>query len=694
MFKTVAMEFSGKPLSIEVGKLAKQADGAAMIRYGETAVFVSAVAEKKLRKEIASDFLPLTVDYRERAMAVGKIPGGFYKREGKPTDRETLISRLIDRPLRPLFGDNFFFEVQILATVYSADTENDPGLMAVIGASSALTVSDIPFNGPIAAVRVGYINGQFVANPTRTELEASTMNIVVAGSEDAIMMVEGGANNLPDDLVVDAIFFGHQAMQPIIALQRELQKAVGKPKRTVTPKLVNREWQDIISSRYQAQIRALFDLPSKLERQRRFDLLRDEVVTFMAQGRDLTEADKYQILAIFGEIEEKVFRRMLIKENVRIAGRGFEEVRPIECEVGLLARTHGSALFTRGETQAFAITTLGTAADEQRIEGLEGESSKAFMLHYNFPPFSVGEVRMNRGPGRREIGHGALAERALEKVLPLPDDFPYTIRLVSDIMESNGSSSMATVCSGCLALMDAGVPIQMPVAGIAMGLMMEGDEYRVLSDIMGEEDHMGDMDFKVAGTSEGITALQMDNKLGGISKDILREAILQAKRGIKQILDIMSETLNAPRDDLSAYAPRIFIIKIKPDRVKDIIGPGGKIIKKIIEETGVKIDVDDDGKVQIAAGNESAAKKALRMIMEQTQEAVIGKVYDGKVKRITDFGAFIEIIPGLEGLLHISQMSNKRINKVTDVMQEGDTVTVKVLEIDPAGKVRLGKKDL
>ena len=689
MDRKVEIEFHGRPLSIEVGRLAKQADGAALVSYGETVLLVTAVAAKTAREGL--DFFPLTCDYQERTFAAGKIPGGFFKREGRPSEKEVLTSRLIDRPIRPLFPDGFRAETQVIATVLSHDRENDPDIIAILGASAALQVSDIPFNGPIAAIRMGCINGQLVVNPTQAQLEQTTLNLVVAGSRDGIVMVEGGAKMLAEDLMLDALFTAHQEMQRILDMQDELQRALGRPKRTVVTTAFDAALFKQVEAQLRPRVDAAFRLVAKQERAGAVRQAEEEVLGALAQ--EFPERSSV-LREMCDEVKSRVMRQAIISEGRRVDGRGLTDIRSISCEVGVLPRTHGSAVFTRGETQALAVATLGTSSDEQKIDALIGEHYKKFMLHYNFPPFSVGEVKFLRSPGRREIGHGALAERALQAVLPTEDEFPYTIRVVSEILESNGSSSMATVCGGTLSLMDAGVPIKAPVAGIAMGLIKEGDEVRVLSDILGDEDHLGDMDFKVAGTTDGITALQMDIKIGRVTRDIMRAALYQAREGRLHILKAMAATLSGPRTDISSHAPRITTLKIRPDKIRDVIGPGGKVIRGIIEETGVKIDVEDDGTVLVASIDGASMQRAIDLIRGITAEAEVGKIYTGTVRKIVDFGAFVEILPGTDGLLHISQIGPGRVKSVSDVLKEGDRVTVKVLEIDKQGKIRLSRKEL
>jgi polyribonucleotide nucleotidyltransferase len=668
--------------------MAKQAGGAALVQYGETVVLATAVASDSARPGI--DFFPLTVDYQEKTFAAGKIPGGFFKREGRPAEKEVLTSRLIDRPIRPLFPRGFLCETQIIATVLSIDKENDPDMVALIGASAALHVSDIPFHGPVAAVRIGRKDGAFVINPLQPDYDALDLSVVVAGSKDSIVMVEGGARGLSEDVVLDALYTAHAEMQAVIEMQEELRGAVGKAKREVVAPAVDADLSARVEALAAEKISQALEFTAKQERASALREVEADVATAALlefPDRESAVRDAYE------KVKKRTFRRTIAMQKRRLDGRGPTEVRPISCEVEVLPRTHGSALFTRGETQALAVTTLGTSSDEQKIDALIGEHYKKFMLHYNFPPFSVGEVKFLRSPGRREIGHGALAERALVGVLPAEEEFPYTIRLVSEILESNGSSSMATVCGGTLSLMDAGVPIKAPVAGIAMGLIKEGDEITVLSDILGDEDHLGDMDFKVAGTAQGITALQMDIKIQGVTKEIMRQALHQARDGRLHILDAMNRALSEPRKSISAHAPRIVTLKIRPEKIRDVIGPGGKVIRGIIEETGVKIDVEDDGTVYVASSDQTSMQRAIDLIEGITVEAQVGKIYKGTVRRIVDFGAFVEILPGTDGLLHISQIGPGRVQRVSDVLKEGDQIPVKVLEIDRSGKIRLSRKE-
>jgi len=688
MIKKVELDFHGRPLSIEVGKVAKQADGAALVRYGETVVLVTAVAAQELKTD--TDFFPLTVDYQEKTFAAGKIPGGFFKREGRPSEKEILTCRLIDRSIRPLFSEGLRCETQLIATVLSADRENDPDVVAMLGASVALQVSDIPFNGPLAGVRIGRINGRWVINPTQSQLLESDMDIFLSGSRDAIVMVEGGAKMVPEDEILEALFTGHEAIQPLLQIQEEIRREIGKPKRQVPlaeldPAIVRQVEQLALSKLQQA-----IEIPEKLERYKQIGEIKGEVVAKMLAEFPQKEKD---IKGAFDELKRNCFRGLIIQRERRIDGRGLKDIRPITCEVEILPRTHGSALFTRGETQALVVTTLGTASDEQKIDALIGEHYKKFMLHYNFPPFSVGEVKFLRGPSRREIGHGNLAERALLPVLPPEESFPYTIRIVSEVLESNGSTSMATVCGGSLSLMDAGVPVSAPVAGIAMGLIKEGEHVRVLSDILGDEDHLGDMDFKVAGTPNGVTSLQMDIKISGVNRDIMRQALYQAREGRLHILGIMTETMGSHRASVSGHAPRITTLKVRPEKIREIIGPGGKVIRGIIEATGVKMDVEDDGTVTIASIDEAASRKAIEMVQKIAAEAEVGKIYKGTVRKIVDFGAFVEIFPGTDGLIHISQLAPERVRRVSDILKEGDEVMVKVLEIDRQGKIRLSRKE-
>ncbi len=680
-------DFHNGPITLETGWIAKQAGGAVIVRQGDTVVLCTVCrADPKPNQ----DFFPLTVEYQERAYAAGKIPGGFFKREGRPAEAEILVCRLIDRPIRPLFPDHYFDEVQVICTVVSADGVNSPDVLAICGASAALHISDIPFHGPIAGVRVGRINGQLVINQSRREFANSDLDFVVAGTKDSIVMVEGGAKFVPESEVLDALYFGHREIQKIIALQEELRAKVGKPK-IAAP--VKQHDEAILASAKKIigdKLAKALSTVQKAERRDSIQAVRTEVLTTLAAEFPDRAGE---VKAILEEETSNIMRGRILEEGIRIDGRDLTTVRPIECEVGLIPRAHGSALFTRGETQAIVTATLGTSSDAQRIDALTEHAEKSFMLHYNFPPYSTGEAKMLRGTGRREVGHGALAERALRQVLPAESQFPYVIRIVSDITESNGSSSMASVCGGSLAMMDAGVPIVEPVGGVAMGLVVEGEKVAVLTDILGDEDHFGDMDFKVCGTKRGITALQMDIKCRGLARETMARALDQARAGRLHILAEMEKTLNTSRKELSLFAPQIQTIKINPDKIRDIIGPGGKTIRSITETTGVKIDIEDDGTVKIASSDGESAKRAIEIIKGLTEEAEIGKVYAGVVKRVTDFGAFVEILPGMEGLVHVSQLADYRVNEVTDVVREGDEVMVRVLDIDRQGRIRLSRKE-
>ncbi len=688
---TRELTLGSQTLSFQTGKLAKQADGSVLVRLGDSVVLVTACYAANPREGI--DFLPLTVDYREYTYASGRIPGGFFKREGKPADKEVLTSRVIDRPIRPLFPAGWRHETQIIALVLSADTQNDTDVLALTGASAALALSEIPFHTTIAGVRVGLVDGQYVINPTYEQRKKSKIDLVVAGSRDGIVMVEAGAKEATEEEVVQALDAAHAAIRKIVGVIEDLAKAAGKTKLQVQKKAIGKEFYREVEEKIYVPLSEAMRIRGKLENYDRVDQLLDELIASMPEGE---VQRKVEAKAIFKELKEKVLREEVLDRRVRLDGRKFDEVRPIWSEAGVLPRTHGSVVFTRGETQALVTCTLGTADDQQKIEHVEGEMYKRFMLHYNFPPFSVGEVAFLRGPGRREVGHGALAERALTPMIPAEDKFPYTIRIVSDILESNGSSSMASVCGGSMAMMDAGVPLGAPVAGIAMGLIMDepSGKYAILSDIAGAEDHYGDMDFKVAGTAAGITALQMDIKVTGINADIMREALQQARTGRLHILGKMAETLSEGRKSVSAYAPRIVSIKIPVDKIRDVIGPGGKMIRSIIERTGVKIDVEDDGRVNVASVDEASAQKAINIIQELTATAELNKTYLGKVQRITDFGAFVEIMPGTDGLLHVSEIANHRVKDVRDELKEGEQVLVKVINIDPTGKIRLSRKAL
>ncbi len=687
MAHSTAVEIGGRTLTLETGRVARQADGAVMVRYGGTVVLATVVATRTPLEGI--DFFPLTVDYRERAYAGGRIPGGFFKREGRPVEKEILTSRLIDRPLRPLFPKAFKHEVQVLDLVISGDQENDPDVLAMVGSSAALVISGIPFNGPVGAVRVGLVDGRLVANPTAAQRAVSTLDLVMAGTEEAVLMVEAGAKEVPEEMMVRAIAFGHEQCRALARAQKELRAAAGKPAWPFDPHAGD---DAALEARVRelavAKIAQALAIHEKQARAQAMNQAFEEV--FQALGADA--AIKGPAREAFEKVEKAEVRRMVLEKGVRVDGRGLSETRPITSEVAYLPRAHGSALFTRGETQALVAVTLGTKQDEQKIENLTGEFYRHFMLHYNFPSFSVGEVRRFGGPGRREIGHGALAERAVAAVLPTKEAFPYTVRVVSDILESNGSSSMATVCGASLSLMDAGVPLRAPVAGIAMGLIKEGDRVAILTDIMGTEDHYGDMDFKVAGTEAGVTALQMDIKMAGVSTELMGKALAQAREARLHVLAKMRETIEKPRPELSPYAPRFVTIKIRPEKIREVIGPGGKVIRGIQEQTGVKIDVEDDGRVTVFSADNSAVQKAVAIIQDIVREVEVGRIYIGKVKKIVEFGAFVEVIPGTEGLLHISQIDETRIRAVTDVLAEGDEVLVKVIEVDPSGKIRLSRK--
>jgi polyribonucleotide nucleotidyltransferase len=688
MFISKSVKIGNNTLTIDTGKLARQANGAVTVRYGDTMVLVTAVASDEELED--NDFFPLSVEYREKTYAAGKIPGGFFKREGRPSEKEILSARLIDRPIRPLFPEKFNSEIQIIATIISMDKENDADVLAAVGASAALCISDIPFEGPIASVRVGKLDGQFVINPTFSEVTKCSLEFIVAGSEDSIVMVEGEAKEISESEMIEAIKIAHEDIKKIIGLQKELISEVVKEKREITEVVL----PDNIESRTEKlAIEKLHDallIKEKKERRKAISDIKGEVHEKLAEDYPGNEKIIDELLY---NLEKKETRLMMLKSGIRLDGRKAEEIRDITCEIGYLPRSHGSAVFTRGQTQSLGVTTLGTRIDEQRIDALEGESYKNYMLHYNFPPFSTGEVKMMRGTSRREIGHGNLAERAFKPVLPQDNLFPYTIRIVSDILESNGSSSMATICSASLSLMDAGVPIKSSVAGIAMGLVKEEDDLMILSDILGEEDHLGDMDFKVAGTREGITAIQMDIKIKGISFEIMESALERAKKGRMHILDIMDSTINKAREDLSKYAPRIQTIKVPMDKIGIVIGPSGKTIKKIIEDTGVSIDIEDDGTTNIASADMEALKKAMNMVNALVKNPEIGEYYRGKVKKVTNFGAFVEILPGKEGMIHISEIDITRTNRVTDVLNVGDFVDVIVKKIDAEGKIGLSRKD-
>ncbi|MBP2654901.1 MAG: pnp [Firmicutes bacterium] len=683
------MQLGGRSLIIETGKMAKQAGGAVLVRYGDTAVLVTATASAEPREGI--DFFPLTVDYEEKLYSVGKIPGGFIKREGRPSEAAILAGRLIDRPIRPLFAEGFRNDVHVVATVLSVDQNNPPDIAAMIGASCALCLSDIPFGGPIGGVRVGQIDGQLIINPTIEQQERSELNLVVAGTKDAVLMVEAGAKELSEETILEAIMFGHSVIQQIVAFQESIVLEAGKSKRVMkiyeVPADINTAVREFVTDKLKTAV-------ANADKQTREEQTKQVKTDTLAYFAEFYPDNAKEVAYVVQKVLKEIVRKMITVDKIRPDGRRIDEVRPVTCEVSLLARTHGSALFTRGQTQALTVTTLGAIGDEQILDGLGVEESKRYMHHYNFPSFSVGETRSSRGPSRRDYGHGALAERALVPVIPSEKEFPYTIRLVSEILESNGSSSMASVCGSTMSLMDAGVPIKAPVAGVAMGLVKDGDHYTILTDIQGLEDALGDMDFKVAGTKQGVTAIQMDIKIAGINKDILTTALEQAKRGRMHIMGIMMETINQPRSELSPFAPRIITMQIDPDKIRDVIGPGGKIIKKIIEETGVTIDIEDDGKVFIAAVDVEAGNKAVKIIENLIKEVEIGGIYLGKVTRLMNFGAFVEILPGKEGMVHISQLALERVAKVEDVVNPGDEIMVKVIEIDRQGRINLSRKVL
>ncbi len=688
MIKSSSIEMNGRILHMETGRIARQASGAVVVTMGETVVLVTTVGTDEVREGI--DFLPLTVEYREMSYAAGRFPGNYFRRDmGRPSERETLVSRLIDRPLRPLFPDNYFFETQIMASVLSTDKENDPDVLAILGASAALEVADIPFQGPIAAVRVGRLNGELIANPTISQLAESDIDMIVAGNRSAVVMVEGGAEFVSEADMTDAILFAHQALQPLLDMQDEIRESVGTPKRELPPLEPDRELHQRVTERAEAGLREVITIADKKARQDKRRLLTREVVQALASDYEGREGD---IRNAFHDLEKEMVRSLVLEEKRRIDGRSFTDVRDIECMVGVLPRVHGSALFIRGETQALVLTTLGTEMDSQRIESIHGDTFRRFLFHYNFPPYSVGEAKRPGGPGRREIGHGALARRALLPVVPEDDSFQYTLRVVSEILESNGSSSMASVCGGSMSMMDAGVTIKAAVAGVAMGLMSDGNNIAVLTDIIGDEDHFGDMDFKVAGTREGITALQMDIKIDGITREVFESALEQARQARMHILDKMDQAIPKPRTSISQYAPTITTLQVHPEKIRTIIGPGGRTIREITAATDARIEVDDSGKVLISASDGERSKAAVDMITKLIQDAEVGSLYLGKVRKIMDFGAFVEILPGTDGLVHISQLDNQRVNKVTDVLKEGDEVLVKVIDIDKNGRIALSRK--
>ena len=687
METTLSTEIGGKTLSIQTGKVAKQASGSVVVRYGDTIVLVTTVSA---HQERPSSFLPLSVEYQEKIYAAGRIPGNYFRREiGRPSEKETLTARLIDRPIRPLFPKKYRYETQVIATVLSMDQENDPDTLAMLGASAALTISDIPFAGPIASVRVGRINGQLIVNPGISTWEESDLNIIVAGSKTGVVMVEGGGNLISETDMLEAIFFAHEAMQPLIDIQTQLQKTHGLAKRPYAPPEKDEKLVELLAKQASEPMHEKIIIPEKTKRYAALREFKAQQIEILGEAYADREEEIYEIL---NDLQKTICRDIILKEGSRIDGRKFDEIRQINCETNILPRPHGSALFTRGETQVLGVLTLGSGQDEQRVETLGGEEMRPFMLHYNFPPYSVGEVKRIGGPSRRDIGHGGLSTRAIEKILPDKENFDYTIRLVSEVFESNGSSSMGTVCSCCLALMDGGVPIKAPVAGIAMGLVKEDDQVVILSDILGDEDHTGDMDFKVAGTREGITALQMDIKILELSKDIMEKALAQAKTGRLHILDKMAEALSEPRQEISPYAPTISTIQIHPDKIREVIGPGGKVIRGIQSETNTTIEIEDSGMVKIAAISKKEGDAAIKMIEELTKEPEVGAIYDGTVVKIMDFGAFVQIMPGTDGLVHISQLAHHRVTKVSDIVKEGDKIKVKVLEISRDGKIRLSHK--
>lgn len=684
---TFSTELGGRPLTIETGKIAKQANGSVLIRYGETAVVVAVTGTDTPREGV--DFFPLTVDFEEKMYAVGKIPGGFLRREGRPPETAILTSRLIDRPIRPMFPDGYHNDVQIVATAVSVDPDNAPDIPAMIGASCALSISDIPFEGPIAGVRVGRVDGKFIINPTLEQAAVSEMNVAVAGTKEAILMVEAGAKEVSEQVMLDAILFGHEEIKKLVAFQEQIQAEVGKPKMEFTPYVPPEALSKEIMEYGEPKIHdALMD-PDKLHRDKMVSETKEAILEHFVELYPESEID---IAHIVQKLVKKVFRHIITHDKIRPDGRALDEVRPISCEVGLLARTHGCSLFTRGQTQVLNCLALAPLREAQTLDGLGTELTKRYIHHYNFPPYSVGETKPLRSPGRREIGHGALAERALLPVIPSEEEFPYTIRLVSEVLESNGSSSMASTCASTLSLMDAGVPIKAPVSGVAMGLVKEGDDITILTDIQGLEDANGDMDFKVAGTEKGITAIQMDIKIDGINRQIFEQALEQARKGRAYILDKMLECIPAPRPSLKEHAPKITTLKINPDKIKDVIGPGGKVIKKITEESGAKIDIEEDGTVYVAAADQASANKAIEAINAITAEPEIGKIYTGKVTRLMNFGAFVEFMPGREGLVHISQLAKERVEKVEDVVNVGDEIVVKLVEIDAKGRMNLSRK--
>ena len=685
----VEIDIDGKIISLEAGDLARQAGGTVVIRQGDTMVLVAATMAGKPREGI--DFFPLTVDYREKTYAAGKIPGSFFRREARPGELETLICRLIDRPIRPLFPKEFKNETQVVAMVISHDGENPPDVNAITGASAALMISDIPFENPVAGARISRVDGKLIFNPNYEETAASDLNLIMAGTADGIVMVESGANEVSEDEMMEALDFGHERIKKVIGIQIKLRELLGKEKLVVEPTPVNEELQSSINSKAAEKLDAACQIAGKHERGDAVKQIQNDLCAELNPDEDA--GIKGEIKDIFHDLEKTVVRNLVLDKQYRVDGRGLADVRPISIMTGYFPRVHGSAVFTRGETQALVAATLGTSSDEQRMDSLEFKGSKSFMLHYNFPAFCTGEVKFISGPGRREIGHGMLAERSLIPVLPSKDDFPYTIRIVSEILESNGSSSMASVCGGSLSMMDAGIPIKAPVAGIAMGLIKDGDRVAILSDILGSEDHLGDMDFKVAGTTNGITALQMDIKVTGLDRDLMKTALQQAKEGRLHILGEMDKALSTHRTEINQHAPRIVTLTVPKDKIRDVIGPGGKVIREIIDKTGVSIDINDDGLVSIASADAEAAAKAVEFVENLTQEVEVGKIYLGKVKKIVDFGAFVEIFPGTDGLVHISQICDRRIKSVSDEIQEGDEIKVKVIDVDQQGKVKLSRKE-
>ncbi|MEC8957457.1 MAG: polyribonucleotide nucleotidyltransferase [Nitrospinota bacterium] len=689
LMEKVEIDIDGKLISLEAGDLARQAGGAVIVRQGDTMVLVTATMAGSAREGI--DFFPLTVDYREKTYAAGKIPGSFFKREARPGELETLICRLIDRPIRPLFPKEFKNETQIVAMVISHDGENPPDVNAITGASAALMISDIPFENPVAGARISRVDGKLIFNPNYEQTANSDLNLIMAGTADGIVMVESGANEVSEDDMMEALDFGHERIKKIIGIQTQLRQLLGKDKLVVESTPINEELRETINNKAAEKLNAACQIPGKHERGDAVKQIQEDICTELNPDED--ESIKGEIKELFHDLEKTTVRNLILDKHYRVDGRGLSDVRPISIMTSYLPRVHGSAVFTRGETQALVTATLGTSADEQRMDSLEFKGTKSFLLHYNFPAFCTGEVKFISGPGRREIGHGMLAERSLIPILPSKDDFPYTIRIVSEILESNGSSSMASVCGGSLSMMDAGIPIKAPVAGIAMGLIKDNDRVAILSDILGSEDHLGDMDFKVAGTANGITALQMDIKITGLDRDLMKTALQQAKEGRLHILGEMDKALSQPRNEINQHAPRIVTLTIAKDKIRDVIGPGGKVIREIIDKTGVSIDINDEGLVSIASADAQAAAKAVEFVENLTQEVEVGKIYLGKVKKIVDFGAFVEIFPGTDGLVHISQICDRRIKNVSDEIQEGDEIKVKVIDVDQQGKVKLSRKE-